>query len=124
VSERTLPTPDIATIASLPRIGERNLDGSSARTQAPPDTATDCNASDAEHLADLLPAVRQRLRLETAIDDGMLLASLVEIARYGERPDRWRAAFNSALGQWLALRGRDLNTTLSVLIQMLPPARS
>ncbi len=107
-----------------PYVGPRAATGDSATACADEAHTRPADAPQAEHLAELVGHVRERLQIEDAFDDAAILASLIEIAASGERSQRWKAAFNSALGHWLALRGRDLNTALSVLVALLPPARS
>ena len=87
---------------------------------APNDTAATDADRDILYLAELLPIVRQRLDIDDTLPDGTLLASLATIAACSSPRERWRAAFGSMLGHWLALKGRDLNTTLNTLIALLP----
>ena len=95
---------------------------------AVPATPCDCGqpqaAGPALHLAELLPVIRSRLALDPMLSDDHILASLAEIAVKGDRRERWRTAFNSTLGQWLALAGRDLNTALGLLLALVPAPRS
>jgi hypothetical protein len=72
------------------------------------------------HLAELVPVVRQRFALPATLADDAILASLRAIAGHSDQRARWRAAFSSNLGAILALQGRDLNTTLTTLLALLP----
>lgn len=81
-------------------------------------------AHDILHLAELVPVVRQRLDVDGSFPDDAVLASLKAIAAQTSQRERWRAAFNSNLGYWLALKGCDLNTALNTLVFLLPPPRS
>lgn len=77
------------------------------------------------HLRALIPIVRTRLGLgDDNTSDAEILACLAAIAARADTRARWLAAFNSAIGQALALRGSDLNTNLSVLITLVPRART
>lgn len=76
------------------------------------------------HLAELVPVVRQRLKIEGDFPDDMILASLRAIAAKTSDRDRWRAAFNSRLALWLSTKGRELGGALQLLIALLPPPRS
>lgn len=75
------------------------------------------------HLNELVPLVRQRLGLDTAFPDDAVLASLRTIAGCSTPRERWRAAFDSNLGHWLALQGADLNSALNTLVALLPAPR-
>ena len=75
------------------------------------------------HLAELVPILRQRLEIDAALSDDAILASLKVIAACSLPRDRWRAAFGSNLGHWLALQGRDLNTALNTVVALLPRPR-
>ena len=75
------------------------------------------------HLAELVPVVRQRLELDDSLTPDTVLASLAAIAARSSPRERWRAAFDSALGHSLSMTGRDLNTTLNTLIALLPKPR-
>jgi hypothetical protein len=76
------------------------------------------------HLAELVPIVRQRLAIEDAFPDDAILAALRVIANKSHVRARWKAAFNSNLGHWLALKRNDLHTALETVINLLPPPRS
>lgn len=71
----------------------------------------------------LVPILRQRLNLSGSIDDSTILDSLLEIVRQKDPHKRWQAAFNSRLGLYLVLLGRDLNSALNSLLAILPPTR-
>lgn len=75
-------------------------------------------------LAQIVPLVRARLKLENAITDQMVVAALDAIARCSDQRGRWMTAFNSDLGRALATGGRDLNTALRVLVALAPEVRS
>lgn len=75
------------------------------------------------HLAELVPVVRQRLGLDAAFPDDAVLASLETIAKCSTPRERWRAAFDSNLGHWLALKGADLNSALNSLVALVPGPR-
>lgn len=64
--------------------------------------------------------VRERLTLDNALPDAAILASLEAIMRRSNPRARWRAAFDSSIGRWLALRGADLSTSISQLLTLLP----
>lgn len=72
------------------------------------------------HLAELVPVVRDRFDLDPAFADDAILASLRSIAAHGQPRERWRAAFDSNLGQVLSREGRDLNSALNTLLALLP----
>ena len=76
------------------------------------------------HLAELVPIVRERLEIDAAFPDDATLAGLRAITAKSHNRARWKAAFNSNLGHWLALRSTDLNASLNNLISLLPPPRS
>jgi hypothetical protein len=78
------------------------------------------NATSIGRLAGLVPIVRERLDVDSALPDEAILASLEAIAARSSPWDRWRAAFESNLGHWLALKGSDLNAALSALVASLP----
>ncbi|AHB50149.1 hypothetical protein W911_09270 [Hyphomicrobium nitrativorans NL23] len=71
-------------------------------------------------LAALIPDLRRRLPIGTALSDEALLASLVSIARHTSEEARWRAAEASTLGQHLAVGSRDKYRDLVTLIAVLP----
>ena len=75
------------------------------------------------HLAELVPVLRQRLELGHALSDDVILTSLETIAARSSPRERWRAAFDSSLGHWMAHEGRDLNTALNTLVALLPKPR-
>ena len=75
------------------------------------------------HLMEVVPVVRQRLALDAAIPDDSVLACLAVIAKCSTPRERWRAAFDSNLGHWLALTGSDLNAALNTLVAMTPCPR-
>lgn len=84
-------------------------------------------ASSAEidlHLGELVPVVRARLKIGAGLRDEAILASLAAITSRADRRERWRTAFGSSLGQWLAMRGSDLNTSLNVLMELVPRPRA
>jgi len=76
------------------------------------------------HLHELLPVVRERLRLGSHLTDEAVLASLAAITSRSVPRERWKVAFNSALGRFLATRGSDLASALGLLMALLPPPRS
>lgn len=86
-----------------------------ARGTAPP-----LPAAEVLHLAELVDVVRRELAIDSAFPDAAILASLQTIARRSDPRERWRAAFESNLGHWLALKGSDLNTALGVLVALMP----
>ena len=104
-----------------------DLEARRGKAARQPDTVTPTrqpmSADDILHLAELVPVLRQRLELDSAFPDDAILASLRSIAAETAPRERWRAAFDSNLGAWLALKGRDLNTTLNTLIALLPKPR-
>lgn len=73
-------------------------------------------ANDTARLALLIPELRARLRIAGEVTDEVLLRGLTEIAALKTGADRWRAAFNSEIGRWLAGRGTDLNTALNIIL--------
>ena len=75
------------------------------------------------HLGELVPLVRARLSIGAGLHDEAILASLAAITSRSDRRERWRTAFGSSLGQWLAMRGSDLNTSLNVLMELVPRPR-
>jgi hypothetical protein len=82
-------------------------------------------AENVHDLADLVPLVRERLNLDSAFPDDAVLASLMTIAARASPQERWRAAFDSNLGQWLGLKSLDLNGALNTLVGLLAsPAMS
>lgn len=78
---------------------------------------------DVVRLAALIPELRVRLRIATDVTDEMLLRGLSEVAALKSGADRWRAAFNSEIGRWLAARGSDLNTALNIILGSVPVPR-
>ncbi len=75
---------------------------------------------DKARLAALVPVIRTRLRIASDVTDDVLLRGLAEIAALRTGTDRWRAAFNSEVGRWLAARGTDLNTALNIILGIVP----
>jgi hypothetical protein len=73
-----------------------------------------------EHIARLVPRVRQRLAIGRPFSDAALLASLIAIARHPSHEERWRAAEASTLGQYLASSGKDRRQALVTLLSLLP----
>ena len=88
-----------------------------------PESTAPITDHDVLHLAELVPILRRRLGLDTTFSDDAVLASLRTIASRSSSRDRWRAAFDSNLGHWLAGQGRDVNTALNTLIALLPDPR-
>lgn len=90
-----------------------------------PDLARDLTPSttDMARLAALIPELRARLRIASDVTDDMLLRGLTEIAALRTGAERWRAAFNSEIGRWLAARGSDLNTALNIILGIVPLPR-
>lgn len=82
------------------------------------------DAQDILHLAELVPIVRERLAVDCAFPDDAILSSLRTISARSSARDRWTAAFESNLGHWLALKGKDLNAALNGLLVLLPSPRS
>lgn len=78
---------------------------------------------DVARLAALIPELRVRLRIAADVTDDVLLRGLSEIAALKTGADRWRAAFNSDIGRWLASRGSDLNTALNIILGIVPVPR-
>lgn len=74
-------------------------------------------------LAAIVPVLRSRLDISGELSDGAVLRSLAAIAGPTSRTDRWRAAFNSEVGRWLAARGTDLNTALNIILGLVPAPR-
>lgn len=93
-----------------------------APSKAAAGTAT--AAVDKARLADLIPELRARLEIASGLTDEALLRGLAEIAALKSNSDRWRAAFNSEVGRWLAARGTDLNTALNIILGIVPLPRS
>lgn len=85
--------------------------------------AHDSPAGDVLHLNELVGIVRRRLDIDDAFPDDAMLASLQAISARSAPRDRWRAAFDSNLGHWIALKGADLNSALNTLIALLPKPR-
>jgi len=83
-------------------------------------TSAPLPAADVLHLAELVGVVRERLNVDSAFPDAAILASLQAIASRSDPRGRWRAAFDSNLGHWLALKGSDLNTALNTLVALMP----
>jgi hypothetical protein len=90
------------------------------RASPRPGLAPPLAAADVLHLAELVGVVRERLDVDSAFPDAAILASLQAIARRSDPRGRWRAAFDSNLGHWLALKGSDLNTALNTLVALMP----
>lgn len=80
-------------------------------------------AIDVEHVHELAPILRERLAVDATLTDEAILSSLGSIMCHSERRARWRAAFDSPLGHFLATRGTDLNTALNTILAALPAAR-
>ena len=78
---------------------------------------------DIMHLGEMTNWLRQRFGIDESLSDDGILASLRAIVGQSERRARWRAAFDSELGTWLAHRGTDLNTALNTILAVLPNAR-
>lgn len=76
------------------------------------------------HLAELVPIVRNRLAIDSALPDDAILAALTTITAKSHTRARWKAAFSSNLGHWLALKGEDLNASLTTLMSLLPLPRN
>ncbi len=83
----------------------------------------DGEPADMLHLGETAIEVRRRLGIDRGLSDDALMSSLDVIARQADRRARWRAAFDSPLGNWLSGRGSDLNTALNTIISLLPPRR-
>lgn len=81
------------------------------------------SAADIMHLGELSQWLRQRLAIDASLSDQALLQSLAAVTGHGDRRERWRAAFQSPLGLWLAERGSDLNTALNTILAALPAPR-
>lgn len=73
--------------------------------------------------ARLLRETRERLGVDDTLPDRAILASLQAVAAGTTQQARWRAAFNSPLGRWLALRGCDLTTAIDDILTMLAVER-
>lgn len=97
----------------------REQDGAKA-VALPRALAATPDALDILHLAELVPVVRERFGLPEQFADDAVLVSLQGIARHSHPRERWRAAFNSNLGSWLASAGCDLNTALNTLLALIP----
>lgn len=93
-------------------------DGHTPTTSAPTPT------HDILYLAELVPIVRERLSIDPMFPDDGILAGLRAISSKSHPRARWKAAFGSNLGHWLALRSDDLHASLNTLISLLPPPRS
>lgn len=100
-----------------------NLDGMPGTSLSNGDAEGDAGSLPL-HLAELVPQLRHRLGLGPDLADEEILESLVAITQRSEPRARWLTAFNSPLGHWLALRGSDLNTALSMTLAKLPAPRS
>lgn len=87
------------------------------------DTAKLVSTTDRARLAALVPEIRSRLCIAADVKDDVLLRGLAEIAALRSGTDRWRAAFNSEIGRWLAARGTDLNTALNIILGIVPLPR-
>lgn len=87
-------------------------------------TSTPVSVHDILHLAELVPIVRERLSIDPMFPDDGILAGLRAISSKSHPRARWKAAFGSNLGHWLALRSNDLHASLNTLISLLPPPRS
>lgn len=109
-STRVEQAPSIAHVGSV--VAERAIRG---REAAAPDSPL--------HLMELISPVRQRLALDGGVSDDTVLACLKSIAKCSTPRERWRAAFDSNLGHWLALTGSDLNAALNTLLAMTPRPR-
>jgi|GEM_PF-4980769 len=70
-------------------------------------------------LAQLVPLVRDRLKLDSTFPDEAVLASLQAIAAAASPHERWGAAFHTSLGHWLGLKAADLNAALTLLLGLL-----
>lgn len=66
--------------------------------------------------SDMVATLRERLGLDSALDDAAIALSLQEINRFIDPNARWQAAFDSTLGHWLALNGRDLQLALAPVV--------
>lgn len=86
-------------------------------------SASSTAAVDKAKLADLIPVVRARLEIASGLTDEALLRGMADIAARKSNSDRWRAAFNSEVGRWLAARGTDLNTALNIILGIVPQPR-
>ncbi len=102
--------------------------GGASVTELPHRHALRTEAADGQtaalHLHEAVALVRDSLDLAGVFTDGEILASLDRIAAAATPRDRWLAAFDSQLGQWLSLKGADPNTALSALLSLLPALRS
>jgi hypothetical protein len=99
------------------------LQSRSAASAADPPLPASDEATPNEDLLDLaflVPIVRQRLEISSALPDEAILASLVAIAACTSPRERWFAALGSTLGHWLGLKTRDPNVALNQLIALLP----
>ena len=76
------------------------------------------------HLAELVPIIRERFRIEETFSDDAILASLKTIS--AESSDRGRAAtaFSSNIGRYLDSNSQQPSANLAALIAMLPKPRS
>ncbi len=76
------------------------------------------------HLAELVPVVRSKLKIDDCFPDDAILAGLQAAAAPSDPRARWQAIFASNLGHWLALKTDDLHAALNTLLMLLPPPRS
>ncbi len=97
---------------------EKQLGEPSNDTHAPADVL---------HLAELVPIVRERLRVGPDFPDDAILASLKAIAQRTAPRDRWSTAFQSNLGLWLSASCREhehnLAEDLTTLLNLMPKPR-
>lgn len=112
----------------MPHDIRRNLDDATpwnieAASYVEPARVPRLVAGEVLHLAELVPILRRRLDIDGTVSNEAMLACLTAIARHSSTRERWRAAFDSRLGHWLAEQGRDLNTALNTLVALLPKPR-
>jgi len=67
---------------------------------------------------DHVAVARDLLKLPLGLGDDAITQSLCDIAKANNDDERWRAAFHSTIGLYLALRADDFNGAMSDLIAL------
>lgn len=88
----------------------------SARTPSESGASLSGTSAEGSVWSDMVATLRERLGLDGALDDSAIAHSIEEINRFIDPNARWQAAFDSTLGHWLALSGRDLHLALAPIV--------
>ena len=75
-------------------------------------------------LLSIVSDLRSGFELGPHISADDALACLKDIVAVASKRERWLTAFKSPLGAAIVAAGRDLNTTLGIVLAALPAARS